>query len=87
MLGSGGSAPGCARHRGAAPEHSHAADMWVPAKGEMESQLAATATLQAFPWKLVLLQSWLTSGSATGVPGPRERGLLHLLLVAPVWWC
>lgn len=86
---SGGSALGCAGHRGAVPEHSHAADvvLWVPPKGEMESQLAPTTTLQARPWKLVVPQSWVTSGSAVRVPGQRENGFLHLLAVAQVRWC
>lgn len=43
-------------------------------KGRWSPSWLHTGTLQALPWKLVL-QRWLTSGSATGVPGPRKRGL------------
>lgn len=39
----------------------------VLVKGEMDSPGAAATTLRALPWKVVLPQSWVTSGSAIGV--------------------
>lgn len=50
-------------------------------------QVAATTTLQAFGWQVALAQSWLTSGCATGGAWTKGEGILHLLLVAQVWWC
>lgn len=77
VLGSGGSAPGCA-------EHGHAANvvLGVSAKG-------VPGGCSHYPPSI-----WLAVGSCTELAylwlchgGCLDQGILHLLLVAQVWWC